>query len=353
MRIWFELSNSPHINMFYDLIKELESEGHNVIITSRPLANTLELLAQKGLEHTVVGKHYGKNIFKKIFGYPIRVFQLVQYLKLHKPDLAISQSSYHSTLASWIVGIPSIYTNDNEHALGNIPSFLFASKILLPVNMSIKKTKWIIAPHKLIRYPGLKEGIFLWIKNKYITAQRLLNTHSRTTIFIRTEPQTAQYYNGKLNFLDDIIIALQNKYDITILTRNDSQYNHYRNPLFSSTNVPFKPLTFEEVASNCTLFIGAGGSMTREVAMLGIPTISVYQEALLDVDRLLIAKGLTWHEPNLTVEKVENYLSQLANKSPDSELMEQGQEAYKLFKNQILSFDKFPAKLNLIRNKIY
>ena len=49
MRIWFDLSNSPHINMFYDLIRELEADGHTVIITSRPLANTVELLDQRGL----------------------------------------------------------------------------------------------------------------------------------------------------------------------------------------------------------------------------------------------------------------------------------------------------------------
>ena len=340
MRIWFELSNSPHINMFYDLIRELESDGHEVIITSRPLANTVALLEQKGLNHTVVGKHYGKNIFKKIAGYPIRVFQLVRYLKLNKPDLAISQSSYHSALASWLVGIPSIYTNDNEHAIGNIPSFLFATKILLPENMSINKFKWAIASNKLVRYPGLKEGIFLWIKNEYIMEQRKLNPPSNVNIFIRTEPQTAQYYNGKLNFLDDIIIALQTKYTITVLTRNQDQLMHYNNPIFSNINVPVKPVSFEQVASQCTLFIGAGGSMTREIAMLGIPTISVYQEDLLAVDRLLIAKGLTWHEPNLTTEKVEQYLSQIPNTAPDSELMTQGKDTYQLFKNQIYSFDK-------------
>jgi predicted glycosyltransferase len=297
-------------------------------------------LEQKGLNHTVVGKHYGKNIFKKIAGYPIRVFQLVKYLKLNKPDLAISQSSYHSALASWLVGIPSIYTNDNEHAIGNIPSFLFATKILLPENMSINKFKWAIASNKLVRYPGLKEGIFLWIKNEYIMEQRKLNPPSNVNIFIRTEPQTAQYYNGKLNFLDDIIIALQTKYTITVLTRNQDQLMHYNNPIFSNIKVPVKPLSFEQVASQCTLFIGAGGSMTREIAMLGIPTISVYQEELLDVDRLLIAKGLTWHEPNLTTEKVEQYLSQIPNTAPDSELMTQGKDTYQLFKNQIYSFDK-------------
>ena len=81
MKIWFDLSNSPHINMFYDLIRELEADGHTIVITSRPLANTVELLDQRGLKHTVVGEHYGKNFYKKIFGYPIRVLQLRKFLK--------------------------------------------------------------------------------------------------------------------------------------------------------------------------------------------------------------------------------------------------------------------------------
>lgn len=345
MRIWFELSNSPHINMFYDLIKDLEADGNEVIITSRPLANTIALLDQKGLKHTVIGQHYGKNILKKLFGYPIRVMQLVQYLRIQKPDIAVSQSSYHSALAAWLVGIPSIYTNDNEYALGNIPSFLFATKILLPQNMSIARLKWCTNPFKVIRYPGIKEGLFLWLKSEYITEQReliqtqgVLNSSPRVRIFIRTEPPTAQYYNEKLNFMDDIIIALQYKYDITVLTRNQAQLAHYLGPQFPAIHVPVIPLSFEQVAIECTLFIGAGGSMTREIAMLGIPTISVYQANLLDVDRLLIAKGLTWHEPNLTIEKLEAYLGEIPQKIPDLELMKQGKETYHLFKNQILSF---------------
>ena len=40
MRIWFDLSNSPHINMFHDLIRDLESDGHEVIITSIETQNS-------------------------------------------------------------------------------------------------------------------------------------------------------------------------------------------------------------------------------------------------------------------------------------------------------------------------
>ena len=54
------------------------------------------------------------------------------FLRKQNIDIAISQSSFHSPLTAWLLKIPSIYMNDNEHAVGNIPSFIFANQILLP-----------------------------------------------------------------------------------------------------------------------------------------------------------------------------------------------------------------------------
>jgi predicted glycosyltransferase len=159
--------------MFHDLIRELESDGHEIIITSRPLANTVQLLDQRGLKHTVIGEHYGKNIYKKIFGYPIRVMQLRKFLAPLKPDLAISQSSFHSPIVAKLLGIPSIYTNDNEHAMGNKPAFICASKILIPENLAIEKiAKSGVSAKKITQYPGVKEGIYLWSKGERIQQKR-------------------------------------------------------------------------------------------------------------------------------------------------------------------------------------
>ena len=45
--------------------------------------------------------------------------------------------------------------NDNEHAMGNIPSFICATKILIPEFLSIKKVKKQGAnSKKIISYPG-------------------------------------------------------------------------------------------------------------------------------------------------------------------------------------------------------
>ena len=341
MKIWFDISNSPHVNMFYQLIKELESDGHEVIITSRPLANTIALLDQKGLKHTTVGEHYGKNFLKKVFGYPIRVKQLRKFLKGKKIDLAISQSSFHSPVVAKLLGIPSIYTNDNEHAMGNKPAFICATKILIPENLAVEKiAKAGVSAKKVIQYPGVKEGIYLWSKGEEIQAKRKQNTSGEIKIYIRPEPQTAQYYKGKENFLDDTILALQEKYSIIVLPRDDNQSAHYKQEKFHKTQVPDKPLGFDAIAEDCTIFIGAGGSMTREMAILGIPTISVYQDDLLDVDSFLLSKGLMLHEPNITPEKVISYIESLKNAPPALELMNKGREAYNLFKTEILKFKK-------------
>lgn len=341
MKIWFDLSNSPHINMFHDLIRDLESHGHSIIITSRPLANTIELLNQRGMQHTIVGEHYGKNILRKVFGYPIRIIQLRKFLQKHRPDLAVSQSSFHSPIVAKLLKIPSIYTNDNEHALGNIPCFLCATKILIPENLSLKNIAINgFSLKKVTQYPGLKEGVYLWSKGEQIQKDRMRNHRNSIKIYIRPEPQTAQYYNGRQNFLDNTILELQNTYQIIVLPRDFTQATHYKQAIFSNVVVPDKPLSFTSIASDCSLFIGAGGSMTRELAILGIPTISVYQGELLDVDKFLIAKDLMLHSTELTANEVTNYIGSLEDRPPAQELMVKGKQAYNLFKEEILKFDR-------------
>lgn len=341
MKIWFDISNSPHINMFHGLIQQLEQEGHTIIITSRPLANTIALLDQKGMQHHVVGKHYGKNLLGKILGYPIRVFQLWHYLKGRKIDLAVSQSSFHSPLTAQLLGIPSIYTNDNEHALGNLPSFLFASKILLPERFNLTTiSKTSLIRKKITYYPGVKEGIYLWRMSRENKLKNVSINPSPLKMYIRPEPSTAQYYNGNQNFMDNLIIELSSQFNIIILPRTKEQTNHYKGNSFNHISVAEKPISFEEIANDCDLFIGAGGSMTRELAMIGIPTISVYQGDLLEVDKLLIENGLMLHANAISSKEVIRLSQQLPIKNQENALMAKGKLAYDILYNLIINTNK-------------
>lgn len=322
--------------MFHDFIADLKQEGHEIIITSRPLSNTIQLLDQHKMEHTVIGKHYGKSIIMKLLGYPIRVLQLFHFLSDKHIDVAVSQSSFHSPVVAWLLSIPSIYTNDNEHAKGNIISFVFASKIFLPKSILLPNYQNWLIKHKVIYYDGIKEGIYLWRKSHLIKQEECISK-SPKEIFIRPEPQTAQYYNIKSEVLDNIIIQLQDKYLITILPRSTDQFKHFISSKFSNIIVLEKAIPFEDVISRSDLFIGAGGSMTREFALLGLPTISVYQSNLLSVDQVLIENGLMHYQPNLSCEFVDHIIIN-RHATFSKELLQNGKSSYDSLKSIVTSF---------------
>src|SRR5918993_1561235 len=61
MRVWIDITNSPHVLFFRPLIELLEAEGHEVEVTARDYAQTLELLDRHGIAHHVVGPAHGSH----------------------------------------------------------------------------------------------------------------------------------------------------------------------------------------------------------------------------------------------------------------------------------------------------
>jgi len=337
MKIWIDLTNSPHVNFFEHFIKDLQKE-HEIILTCRPLANTIELLDLFKFSYHVIGKHYGKNVFKKSCGFLLRIVQLYKFFLNKKVDIAISHSSFYSPLVAKLIGANCIYLNDNEHAAGNRIAFIFADTILVPefVDKSKIRAQWGRS-HKIVRYPGLKEGIYLQKYNvQVLNKKNKPKEGKRRTIYIRPEPLTAQYYKGKQNFMDDLLMGLQSNVQVILLPRNRAQKIYYHQEKFKHIRIQEKSIHLARIIDTCDLFIGAGGTMTREAAVLGLPTISIYQDDLLDVDKYLINKGFMIHHKEITAEKVLCYLNQLEKKAPSKILLQKGKGAYQLIKKLLL-----------------
>lgn len=154
---------------------------------------------------------------------------------------------------------------------------------------------------------------------------------------MRPEPRTAQYYSGEKNFIDDLLVQLKNSYGIVLLPRDEIQKEFYKQDRFAGIFVLEEPISLTDVMSNCDLFIGAGGTMTREAAVLGIPTVSVYQDELLQVDEYLIKMGLMVHSKNPSAEFIISFLEQSGKKLPDRQLLDKGKQAYELIKSTLLA----------------
>jgi predicted glycosyltransferase len=344
MKIWIDLGNSPHVNFFAAMIKDLQRE-HQVLLTTRPYANTIDLLKLHRFKYHVIGRHYGANKVKKLLGFLLRFWQLYRFLKKQNIDAAISHSCFYSPVIARLLGIKSIYLNDNEHALGNRIAFPWATTIMVPEFMSLDKVRrqWG-SLEKVVQYPGVKEGIYLWRLRSFSPNSSGQRRTGAVEIFIRPEPWAAQYYHGSINFMDELIIDLKSKYRIVVLPRGEYQASHYRKDKFNGISIPHTALSLEDILARSALFIGAGGTMTREAAVLGIPTISVYQDELLDVDKYLIAQGRMVHKKEVSAEFVEDFLMCVNKGSPCCDLLKKGEAAYELIVQILLNQSEIDGK---------
>jgi len=182
VKIWIDLTNSPHVNFFAGMIRELQKE-HQVTLTCRPLANTIDLLNLEGFDYHVVGSHYGASKVKKLLGFPVRVWQLFRFLRKKKIDAAISHSSFYSPLAARLLRVPSIYLNDNEHASGNRISFLCADVIMIPEFLRLESvvrfsSQWLEVGTVVLamKGPGVNDEIAaakgLWVREGLLVETR-------------------------------------------------------------------------------------------------------------------------------------------------------------------------------------
>jgi predicted glycosyltransferase len=184
----------------------------------------------------------------------------------------------------------------------------------------------------------VKEGLYLWELDQRLQGRTAVGQppKSRKVVYVRPEPWTAQYYKGSRNFMDALLLGIKDHVDVVLLPRGKEQGVHYQADAFKGIRVITTALDIADIAPDCDMFIGAGGTMTREMAVLGIPTISVYQDELLDVDRYLLDVGAFLHKPQLTAAEALAYLAHATQQQPNRDLLRKGKDAYDLVKNLIL-----------------
>lgn len=332
MKIWIDFINTPQVTFFVPFISEFKKDNHTVLLTCRDSGNTIDLLKQHDLPFQVIGEKVGTGIFQKLLFFPKRLIRLFIFIRKYKPDIAVSQSSFYQPVVSRLLKIPCLYTNDNEHAKGNILGFLFASKVILPVVLQTARftKKWPLK-NKVYFYPGVKEAIYLSQHTELLS----LTNGNKSKIYFRPEPQTAQYYKGPVNFFDDTLLELSKDFQVIVLPRDKDQMEYYEQDKFKSLTVSHKPVNLFNIVSDCLLFIGAGGSMTRELAILGIPVISIYQGKMLCVDQYLVDKGLMTVNPYFTYKDYHEFRGTNLNSENKMSVLNEGKISNVLIKNLI------------------
>jgi len=316
-RIWIDITNSPHVLFFEPLMKTLKKEGVEFLITARPYQQTIELLEQKKINYEIIGKHYGKNKFRKAFGLFFRSFLLWKEVvkQRNRISFSISHGSPYCSIASNFAGIYNLWTLDGDKAKDVIvPSVKFANKVVIPEIVPKENyVKMGTREEKIIQYPGLKEEVYLWDfkPNKRYLEEIGVET-GKPVILIRPEASKAVYIE-KTEFLIPLIETLKEDYSIILIPRTPDQNVLYKKIFGNSIFIPTEALDGPNVIADSSLVISAGGTMNREAVVLGKKVISMRARAggeeMITIDKWLIKNRFMLENPDPSKEFVNDVIN--------------------------------------------
>ena len=162
MRIWIDLANSPHVPFFSALRAEFLARGHELEVTARAFAQTVELAERAGFEPTVIGEHGGRALKGKAGNLLGRARALRSWARGRGFDLAVSHNSYSQIVAARALRVPSVTLMDYEHQPANHLAFRLASRVIVPRAFpAAALRRYGASKRKVRRYDGFKEDVYL------------------------------------------------------------------------------------------------------------------------------------------------------------------------------------------------
>ncbi len=316
-KIWIDMTNSPHVLFFEPLIRTLEKEGSEFLITARPYQQTIGLLKQKKLNYETIGKHYGKSEFRKASGLFFRSFLLWKEIMRQKNQISysISHGSPYCSIASNFAGIYNLWTLDGDKTKSVIiPSVKFANKVIIP--QIVPKENYVkmgTKEEKIIQYPGLKEEVYLWdFKPNKRYLEHIGVETDKPVIAMRPEASKAVYIK-ETEFLIPLIETLKEDYFVILIPRTPDQDVLYRKIFGNSVFIPAQVLDGPNLIANSSLVISAGGTMNREAVVLGKKVISMRWrptgEELITIDKWLIENRFMLKKQNPSKEFINGVIN--------------------------------------------
>jgi predicted glycosyltransferase len=296
MRVWVDFTASAHPLVFRPLVELLEAQGHEVEITAREYAQTLQLIESHGMTATVIGHHGGRSALGKARQMRGRLKSLRKWAKGREFDLALAHGSHELTLTARRLGIPSSTTFDYEWAwLQHQLGCRAATRVVVPDSIPAERlAKYGAVPPKLQQYPGLKEEYYL---SDFEPDESVLRDWSiepaRVLIVLRPPPDVSLYHRHSNPLFPMTLEHLGRLEDVHafVIPRTDEQRDYVNSLDLPSVIVPERAVDAQSLIALSDLVVSAGGTMNREAAALGVPVYTTYGGRLGGVDEELIRQG--------------------------------------------------------------
>jgi predicted glycosyltransferase len=288
MRIWVDLTNSPHVLVLRPIIDAFQARGAEVRVTARDFAQTVELCERLGVEHEVIGRHRGGRLAAKALGLVDRSAALTRWARRNGPfDLALGHGSNDVTVAARLLRIPCSTMFDYEWAtVQHTINCRLAQAVVVPEAIPPQRLDRYGARRKMQRYPGLNEEYYLadFEPDPAVLGELGLDATHPIAV-VRTPPSVSLYHRFENDVFAGVLDRLRGSQTV-VLPRVAEQRAQ-----LGGFIVPEHAIDAQSLVALADLVVSAGGTMNREAVALGTPVWTTFEGRLGAVDERLIAEG--------------------------------------------------------------
>ena len=281
------------------MIKRIK-KNHTVLCTSRDYQQVTQLAKIRGLKLKIIGKHGGTKRHDKLNASLHRSKSLSLRIKQFSPDITVSFCSPEAARVSYGLGISHICFSDSPHATAVMRLVVpLVQKLLIPWIIPKKEfTKFGIDSKDIVSYRAIDAAIIA--KRNISKNNKTRNKKNvRKIILVRVEEEYASYSTKRrpaIPIIKEILKNFSNE-EIVVMGRYSSQVKHLEQVFGKKIRVLNKVVDSKNLLENTDVFIGSGGTMTAESALLGIPTIS-YNAVPNIIEAYLVKKKLVIRKTN-------------------------------------------------------
>ena len=253
-------------------------------ITSRDYSELNQFASRIGLEHLPLGRHGGGDLSEKLRASVERERLLTAFASKEEFDACLCFLSPEASRVSFGLAIA-------HHACSDAPHSNAPSRLAVPLSSNVF-TPFPIRPERWTRY-GIESGRvqryhaldpWVWLRKSRLKARKRIEGR----VLIRLEEWFASYFKkgfGVSEVVSRLVDGIKKigDFEITLLPRYDDQRRWAIREFGKRCVVPRTAVDGAEMIARADLLIGGGGTMTQEAGLLGVPNISYFPSAELDV----------------------------------------------------------------------
>lgn len=291
VHIWLDMANSPHPVLLGPVGRELERRGHKLTVTGRDHAQTRELALREWSDAVIVGGESPTGQLAKARSVAARVRGLRRALGANRPDVAVSLGSYAQILAARSLRARVLTLMDYEHQPANHLSFRLAHRIVVPAAFPAERLRHYGASNgRVRRFDGFKEEMYL--DQPPDPAGPPKKASGKSLAVFRPPPEGALYHRHGNTSFDLLLSEAISREDVEVLVLPRMGWQYQRYSALLGVRVPEHALPGVDLLQAADVFVGAGGTMCREAALLGVRAYTMFAGRPSAVDAELIERGL-------------------------------------------------------------